>query len=227
MRYGTVLTACGAAFLFLGLQSGPVSWLLIWASVSFVAVGSGYLLWGPRVFGKRDDGVLPFWAVCLLFPYLLLTEGLWHIQRWLSREAVCNEVAPGLWLGRRPLDGELPGGVGMVVDLTAEFPAARTIRALPGYRCLPTLDASVPDAAALQALIGTIVNWRQGGVYIHCASGHGRSAMVTMAVLLAKGLAVDISDAEAKVRAARPQIGLRPCQRRFLERADWLKAAAV
>ena len=57
----------------------------------------------------------------MLLPYLALTWFAWHLRRLVSRQPCCHEVAPGLWLGRRPLAREVPAGVVLLVDLTAEF----------------------------------------------------------------------------------------------------------
>jgi protein-tyrosine phosphatase len=103
------------------------------------------------------------------------------------------------------------------VDLSAEFP--RTGRGLPGkaYWCVPILDASVPDEHALAALLNQIRTW-PGGVFVHCASGHGRSALVGAAVLIARGLANGSRQAEERLRKARPGIHLNRNQRAFLRR---------
>src|SRR5207253_2722028 len=97
------------------------------------------------VCGKRRDGRLATRSVILLLPYLLPTWLAWHCFRLLSREACCNEVTPGLWLGRRAFDRELPPGIGLVIDLTAEFAAPRGVRSGREYHCVPTLDATAPD----------------------------------------------------------------------------------
>jgi protein-tyrosine phosphatase len=150
-------------------------------------------------------------------PYLLLTWFVWHVQRLLSREACCNEVAPGLWVGRRPSARELPPDVGLVVDLTAEFAAPRRIHHGRTYLCLPVLDAYAPSEEALRQLVQKVVAW-PGAVYVHCAAGHGRSAMVAAAVLLTRGLAADVKQAEGLLRRARPGVRLTPAQRRLLRR---------
>src|SRR5919202_869647 len=127
MKYTVVFGILGiyvgvTAFLVQGL-----GWLLLWPGFSFLLLASAYAGLGPRVYGKRADGRMAWWAVLLLLPYLLLTWAAWHLQRALGREGCCHEVAPGLWLGRRAFVRELPPGVNLVVDLTAEFPAARGI----------------------------------------------------------------------------------------------------
>jgi protein-tyrosine phosphatase len=217
MKYAVTFTLLGAYLIVLGVALGGLALLLLWPGLSFVLLGAAYAGLGPRLLGKRPDGRLAWWAMLLLFPYLLLTWGVWHLQRLLGREAACNEVAPGLWVGRRPFARELPPGVTLVVDLTAEFRAARGVGAGRTYLCLPTLDAGTPDERALRELAAQVAGWT-GGVYIHCALGHGRSALLAAVVLMERGLAGDAKQAEALLRQARPGIGLKPAQRRLLRK---------
>jgi hypothetical protein len=202
--------------------------LLAWSGVTWGAVGTAYLLpgVGPSVFGKRGDGTLPPWRVAFLLPYLLGTWGLWEARTRLSpREHPFDEVAPGLFLGRRPRGpADLPAGVGLVVDLTAEFPAARGIAdGSHRYVCVPTLDADAPsDRAAFGAAVDEIERSLASGrsIYIHCALGRGRSAM-TVAAVMRRRYALGTEPAGAvlaTVHAARTGIRLSHEQVRLLER---------
>ena len=188
MVYAIVFTLFGLYLGALAFLLGGPAWLLLWPALSFVLLGVAYAGAGPRLLGKRPDGSRVWWAAALFLPYLLLTGGIWHLQRCLSREPCCNELAPGLWGGRRPCPPELPDIVTLVVDLTAEFREPAKVRSGREYRCLPVLDASVPSAEGFRQLVEEVANW-PGGVYVHCALGHGRTGMFVAAVLIARGLA--------------------------------------
>lgn len=219
MRTGVLLLLCGVAWVgFASVLGGP-AWVLGWLGLCLAYVGSVYLGLGggPRMLGKRADGTLSWPVVVLLLPYFLLTWTVWHVQRFVSRERRFDTVVPGLLLGRRPLAHEVPPGVARVVDLTAEFPAPRGIRSQEGYRCVPMLDAFVPAESTLTELVTDILA-TPGTVFVHCAQGHGRSAMVVAAVLLARGVCAEPSDAEEHVRRVRPGARLHPEQRAFLTR---------
>jgi protein-tyrosine phosphatase len=216
MKYTLVFAAFSAYLVVLAVHLGGLAWLLLWPALSFLLVAAAYAGLGPGVCGKRPDGGLACWAVLLLFPYLLLSWAVWHLQRLLSREAACNEVVPGLWVGRRPLAHELPPGTDLVVDLTAEFPEPRAVVVGRSYVCLPTLDALAPPVGPMRKLVQQVAAW-PGTVYIHCAVGHGRSALVAAAVLLARGLAAGPKEAQQLVRKARPGVSLNRPQRRLLE----------
>lgn len=235
-RYGTALLGLGAGQGALAAVHaralGP--WgvgLLLWSALAFAAVGAAYLLpaVGPRVFGKRaGDGTLPPGRTLLLLPYLLATWGLWEARtRLQGRENPSDEVAPGLFLGRRPRNpSELPHGVALVADLTAEFAAPRSIaRGAARYRCLPILDADAPaDPAAFRALVGEVRRTLASGktVYVHCALGRGRSALAAAAVVRSlrtgEGAPPTAADILTRVRSVRRGVRLSAEQMCLLER---------
>ena len=217
MKYVVVFTLFALYLAGLAVLLEGWGWLLLWPALAFALVAAGYAGLGPGVFGKRGDGRLAWWAVLALLPYLLLAWTVWHLQRLLGREPCCHEVAPGVWLGRRPLGHEVPAGVVLVVDLTAEFFAARGVRAGRDYLVLPTLDGTAPDEARFRAVLAQLTG-HAGPVYIHCAAGHGRSALLAAALLLARGLAADELQAEMLLRQARRGVRLKPAQRLLLRR---------
>jgi protein-tyrosine phosphatase len=218
MKYAIIFGLLGAMLTAEAILLGDVGWLLLWPGVSFLLVGAAYAGLGPRVFGKRPDGRMAGWDVLLLLPFLLLTWGVWHLWRLLSREPCWNEVRPRLSIGRRTLPHEMPPGVDMVVDLTAEFPEPRGVRQGREYVCLPILDNTAPDESSLRRLVERVVAW-PGVVLVHCANGHRRSGLVVAAVLLARGEAADAAEAIKIVKAARPGVRLKKAQRELLQRA--------
>ncbi len=217
MVYALVFVLFGVYLTALAALLGGAGWLLLWPALAFGLVGAGFAGLRPGVFGKRADGRLAAWAVLLLLPYLALTWALWHLLRLFSREPCCHEVSPGVWVGRRALARELPAGVSLVVDLTAEFPEPRAVVRGRSYLCLPTLDTAAPERAAFVSLIERLKG-HAGGIYVHCASGHGRSATVVAGLLLARGLARDVREAEQVLRRARPGVRLKKAQRALLQR---------
>ena len=187
------------------------SWLLVWPAAVLVALWIVYIVEAPRALGKRADGTMSllawaFWAPVFLYQWISHEV----VRRW-SGEPVATEVAPGVWVARRPRGHELPSDIAIVVDLCAEFPAAPAVRKHPRYLAVPTLDARTPSPAEL-ARIADAVLAAGGPAFIHCALGHGRSATVAAAVLIKRGDAT-LDNVEAKLRALRPKIGLNARQR--------------
>jgi protein-tyrosine phosphatase len=216
MKYGIFLILGIIFGLQAALLRGPY-WLLVWPCLSFGLVGFAYLGLGPRIFGKRPTGTMAWYSVLVLLPYLLLTWLTWYLVRHLSSEDCCNEAAPGIFIGRRPLAAEVPDGVTMIVDLTAEFREQYGVRNGLQYIAAPMLDAGTTTEIAFKSLVRRIANW-DGPVYIHCAQGHGRTGMVAAAVLVTKGLCTTIEEAVLRLRTVRPRLDLGRDQLAFVRR---------
>lgn len=214
MKYAAVLGSFGVGLIFVGIRWAPAGLLLTWAGASFCLVALGYAGLGAQVFGKRDDGSVRSVVRAVLLPYLLLIEVLWWIQRRISKEPPCHEIAPGLWLGAWPAAG-LPPEVTLVVDLAAEL--RRACPAGCEYLGLPCLDAALPQWPAFCRAVRRIAA-HPGSVYVHCALGHGRSATMVAAILMARGLASNPLEAEQLMRTVRPGVGLTDGQRALLQR---------
>ena len=214
-----VLFLC-IAVLFAALTGyfGGITWVLAWPAFSLVVVGLGYVWLGPQVVGKQDDGTLLWYMTLPLMPYLGVAELAWYIVRVLGGEEPWHEVARGMYLGRRVEHWELPARVRVVVDLTAEFVEPPEVRTGRRYVCVPTLDASVPEVQALADGIEAVLQTR-GNVYVHCAAGHGRSAMAMAVLMVARGEARDVDDAIARMQAVRPRVKPRTTQRRVAHAA--------
>jgi hypothetical protein len=177
-------------------------------------LGIAHALGAHRIFGKRPDGSLPWWSWTAFLPLLLYTIAGWHLLRLLTREPAQNAVSKDLIVGRRLLPAELDGEFANYVDLTSEFPEPPAIRRGSGYLCFPILDGSAPDPRALRE---TIQRLRPGKTFIHCAQGHGRTGLFSLALLLHSGQARTINEGLEKLKAVRPGIGLSAIQRKCIE----------
>ncbi len=180
-------------------------------------MSAAYLVFGPRVYGKKSDGTRSFVSQFILFPYTTITYGLWNVTRLLRRGSAYNELINDVLIGRRLLSSELPENVETVVDLTCEFTEPAGLRKR-NYLNFPILDASVPSAIVL-AEWASIVASVTGCVFIHCAEGHGRTGMFAAALLYARGECNNVSDAIAMARKCRPAVRLQKVQTATLEKA--------
>jgi len=214
--YGVIFLLLATGWAAVALHHGGAALWLLWPAVSFFVVAVAYLGAGPGPFGKRKNGTIAPWALIALLPYTCLAWLTWWIARASRWEAACSLVAPNLWIGRRPAARDLPpAAVILMVDLTCELWEPRRARRLPGYLCVPTLDYGLPPLQTLSSLVGRIAA-ADGVVLIHCAEGHGRSAAVAAAVLVARGLAPDLPAAERQLALARPRVRINADQRRGL-----------
>ncbi|MBP0021170.1 MAG: dual specificity protein phosphatase family protein [Cyanobacteria bacterium SBLK] len=218
MKYGLLFFTLGLV-LSLSIEQFPdLQWLLIWLSLDFLWVGSSYLGLGAQMLGKRSRGQIAIVHLIFLMPYFLFTWMIWRMQTFLSQEEACTEIIPGIWLGRRISSAkELPNNIDLVVDLTAEFSEPRDIRSGRHYICVPILDGFIPRDRIFNTFIHNLSS-QKGNIYIHCALGHGRSAMVMVALLKAKGKANTIEEAEDLISNLRPHIRLNYPQKQLLKR---------
>lgn len=210
-----VLFVC-VAVLFAGLTGfvGGLTWILVWPTFSLVIVAYGYVVVGPAVLGKQADGTLYWPHALLLMPYFSAAECAWYMVRVLGHEDPWHEVSRGLYLGRRAQHWELPARVGLVLDMTAEFVEPIEVRTGRVYVCVPALDASVPSVEALVSAIERVASF-EGNIYVHCAAGHGRSAMAMGVLMVARGVARDLDHAVELMRQVRPRVKLRTTQRKI------------
>jgi protein-tyrosine phosphatase len=212
LTFFTVAVASGVIAVI--VPALPVRVAAGWVAVTFLVVAAAYAINAAGLLFKRRTGGRWPWAWPLAGPYLLLTELSYRISRKTTPEPGIVPVAENLFLGRRLLPTEAAQAVAdhrfqAVLDLAAEFAAPRSFRALPHYYSVPVLDAAAPSAGQLRASTAWLLDRvKAGPVYVHCALGHGRSALAAAAYLLAAGLAPDPKTAVARVKAARPKAKL-------------------
>lgn len=218
MLSGIFLLLISAAWTYLALRQGGWYTLALWPAASFLVIAVAYFLTDARLLGKRRSGRLHPAAAFFHAPYLLVTWMLWHLVVAIHGTRDSSLVSPGLWLGRRPKVGEIPPGTTLLADMTCEFSVPRRMLNRFEYIALPTLDGSVPPLEDLLNFVRKIAA-HEGIVYLHCAQGHGRSAMAAACVLLARGEAADAKSALQKIRDVRPKIQLTHRQKKLLEQA--------
>ena len=100
--------------------------------------------------------------------------------------------------------------------MTAEFPASRNVLDNYHYRCLPTLDCDAPTVEQLR-LVAMQATTNQGDVLVHCALGHGRSAMMVAAILILQDTVSGVEEAISLVKSRRPSIEINKAQQQVLE----------
>lgn len=219
LRYA--LFAVAAALLaapLIVLEQPWASGLLLWLAIANGVVAYAYATGRVAVFGKRGDGKLALWNTLLLLPYLLLVWAFfWAKTLGLRPEPCWHEAAPGLYVGRKPRAFELPRDCTLVLDLTCEFTEASDVVGKQAYRCVPILNRHVIAEADMRALLQSLVA-HEGGLYVHCGAGRGRSAMVTAALLVLRGYAADVQSAEAALARLRPGVKLHAVQRALIAR---------
>jgi diacylglycerol kinase (ATP) len=196
---------------------GPSLWLRLllgWTGVAFLGIGLAYAGFGPKMLLKRADGTLSPLSHVIYAPYHLLSEVSYRLVRRGRAFQPFTEIAPGLLLGcrLRPADASVirSSEVSAVLDLTSEFSEPACFRRNGAYRCLPVLDTCAPTRGQLSEAVGWMAAQQEAGqtVYVHCALGRGRSALVVMAYLLQAGIAASPEEATAWVKSRRQDVRL-------------------
>ena len=216
------LVAIAVAGYGLILEAWWLRVLLFWTAIAFSLLAAGYAGLGYRIYAKRADGRLPWWAYLLHGPCLTINVMLFVLQNRLFSEPVCHQITDRLWLGRYTQCSPDAFGEGLisVLDLTAEFPAARWEREASNYCCIPVLDACPMTLPQLQQAVDWIeAATKHGPIYVHCALGHSRSATVLAAVLLQTEAAQSTDQAIKIIRNKRP--AARPNSRQMTLLTQW------
>jgi len=222
MKFGVMFAIQGLLLFVFGIALDGLGLALLWPGACLLYVAAAYLTEAPQRLGKRTGGQLHPLAVTLLLPWFLALWGVWHLARRLDRAQPTHRITDALLIGRRLLPDEVPDGVVHVLDLTCEF--SEPSRIVDGYRWqqVPTLDgATPPERELLEALLRALEDGRP--LYIHCAQGHGRTAIAAALALGLQGQANSPEDAIATLQSHRAGIRLSPAQRRYLD-GVWSRA---
>ena len=216
MHIAVILFAVAGLFAAAALLAGPWGLLLWWIAGTAILIGKAYLIPWPGVMGKRASGIVPMYRSAILLPHVLFTIWMGWLKSRLSREPIWDEVAPGLYVGRRCPGDELPEGIEVVVDLTCERTEPRGLREAPTYYCLPTLDGTAPERRRYRALVKRLIPDLRP-MYIHCAMGHSRSATVAAGVIIGRDIVKTVAAAEQLMKRVRPKVHLTRTQRVLVE----------
>ncbi len=222
MHYGALYLLAALACASAAALSGGPAWILLWPAASWALLASAYGGGRRGLVGMYASGRRAGWAGAVLGP--------WLAWRWLvgavssHNQPAWHEIAEGLYLGRMARFDEMPPGVDLVLDLTAERAADPRVIAGRTYRCLPTLEGTSPEPEALVELVAMASGW-EGRVLVHGEEGGGRAAMVMAMILLERGRADAPADALALIGQRHPEVRVSDAQRAALE-AGQVAAAA-
>jgi predicted protein tyrosine phosphatase len=223
-RAGCVFLFLSVASVFPGIlvESALGKFVAFSAAIAFLAVAVAYTFSWPGLIGKKRAGGLLTSSYALFWPFHFLNYLSLTMFRWSRQSAPFSEIFPGLYLGGRLTSRDARRlcelNISAVLDLTCEFSEIHCLRTTSAYLCIPLLDRTAPSPAELEAAIRFIREQSQGGsVYVHCALGHGRSATVMLAYLLATRKFTNVEEALAHVQSKRPRVRLNRSQLRALQ----------
>ena len=205
-----------AAAVFYQAALAELIMCLLYLSASLFKINPGRLF-------KTPQGKLKMVPRFFTWPYLFFEFTGWRRYRKDAREPLFEEVRPGLFLGARIIEADLPAlesaGISAVLDLVGEFKAPAAVRG-PAYiyAAIPTLDGTSPTLPELELGARFIKEALAAGrkILVHCTFGHGRSAAMVVAALLLMGEAPTVEDAFGILRKLKRRIWLSREQKRML-----------
>lgn len=152
--------------------------------------------------GKRDQ--------------LWLADGKDATPSLVSCECQARRFFSISYLSRPSEQALVPALDAAVLDVTCELPLQVQP---PAYLSLPVWDTHCPSHNQLDAGVIWAESQVAAGrtVLVHCAHGHGRSAAMLAAILIARGTVRTPEEAEALMRKHRPRVRLNTRQRRGVE----------
>ncbi len=216
--FGLLSVIC--AFYCVTLQPIFLRLLLGSLALCWFGVALAYAKLGARTFGKQRDGRLSLWSA-VFWPYHLLNAFLLSLFRKSAKEnpfdAIDDSILLACKLSSEDESGLQKRDVRAVLDLTCEFSETPFLRTL-NYRSIPVLDTHSPTLEQLREGARFLADRaKDGAVYVHCALGHGRSALFVAAYLIETGRARSAEEATEIVRQKRANIELAPAQLSRLE----------
>ncbi len=168
-------------------------------ALNFIVLAIAYYKNESRyILNKSEKGI----SIPLLFlnlPWLLLTYSVYLIYSLFSKENAIDEIGnTGISISSYPINKQQLGHYDVIVDLTAEFP--RSYIDLDKYVCLPKLDG-----VALTNFEVDPKRFANKKVLVHCAQGHGRSAVFTALLLKELQLVENAQEGLDLVQQYRPK----------------------
>ena len=179
------------------VHSGGMAIFWVWLTINMGIMTLAYSLNYPGLLlGKTSSGKINPFCLLINLPWLLLTWLIFQIQAKCSHEEFCHQLADTrYWLSRRPLGRDALSRFSLVIDLTAEFPLDSHV---PHRICIPCLDGHSLPALPMLDLPPA------GQILIHCANGHGRSALLAASLLIQDGTCPTIQEAFELIERSRP-----------------------
>jgi len=130
-----------------------------------------------------------------------------------------------MWIGRYPVFG-VPEECDIIVDCTVEFPGRR----IDGdYMNVPSLDMVLAPPQEFRDAAEKVIKLFEDGrksAFIHCANGHGRSALLAALVIVLLKEQDNLTDCRTILKEKRSVINWQTNQEEVVAKAIDLKPVA-
>lgn len=173
------------------------NYLFVWPVINFSLLSFAYCFNKPSLILAKSDQHFSLLLLVLNLPWLMLTWGIFRIQILLSKEDFCNRIgSSNIWISSKPISQKQVLDFDLIIDLTAEFlPFSSSVETI----CIPNLDGmplsncQIPNATS-----------KETKILVHCANGHGRSALFTTKLLMSFSYTSNYSESLKLIKNSRP-----------------------
>jgi membrane-associated phospholipid phosphatase len=154
--------------------------VLLWIGFSMLVIGLGYMNFGPIVFQKHDNGTFSFAAKTIHLPYRSISKVVRYF--FFSSYKEPQKITDNLYLGAYAMDHLTPCDA--IFDVCSEYERANY--KMEYYVNYPLIDLEVPSIGELRLGVEKLDALLQNNrvVFIHCALGMSRSAILVMGWML-------------------------------------------
>jgi len=151
------------------------------------------------ILDKKEDGsVSLFFLFIINFPWLLFTWSVFALQMLISKENRVDKIkGSSIFIASRPSKSFDYTPYDVVVDLTSEFLKDKIIG-------VHYISYSNLDGMPLSKSYEDVSIFQNKKVLVHCANGHGRSALFVARVLVDLELVVTFEEGLALIQKSRP-----------------------
>ena len=160
---------------------------------------TAYALNNPKlILAKKRDGSINYFLLSINLPWLLFSWIVFFLQMLISKEHRVDSIIENqIFIASKPARNFDYSAYDIVVDLTAEF--LKTDIEESKYISYPNLDGM-----PLSNLCEDVTIFQNKRVLIHCANGHGRSALFVAILLKDLNLVDTLYNGLEKVKKNRP-----------------------
>ena len=164
---------------FLLTLSSPMKYLLLWLIFNLMIMTIAYALNNPKfILGKKHDGSVNYFLLFINLPWLLFSWFVFYLQMLISRENRVDRIGETfISIASKPARNFDYSSYDIVADLTAEFLKDRIGDV--EYIAYPNLDGMPLSKGDKDVTI-----FKNKKVLVHCANGHGRSALFVARLLV-------------------------------------------
>jgi len=214
--------------------SQPLSFIALWPASNYFWLFLAYLInpdYGVILFQKsRKTGQFNPLLFIYFLPFFIFIWSTWAIKHIIAGEHpydLCYTTASGknMWIGRYPVFG-VPEECDIIVDCTVEFPGRR----IDGdYMNVPSLDMVLAPPQEFRDAAEKVIKLFEDGrksAFIHCANGHGRSALLAALVIVLLKEQDNLADCRKILKEKRSVINWQTNQEEIVAKAIELKPAA-